>query len=449
MKKFNKLVAVFLCLFLTACNTKPVEPPVNPNVPNTPVEEQPTTPEEPTQPDDKEEPGQEEKPSTPSNPTEEKPNQATPTNPTIPTNPTKPTDPTTPSKPQTTTFPSEWNDHGIFQNYYTKAYTTLQSMSLEEKIEQMLLVRVPSSNATSIIQSHHFGGIVLFARDFKDLNKDQVIQKINGYQKGAKIPLLTAVDEEGGTVVRISSNPLLRATPYKSPQELYQQGGFDLIQSDTVDKAKLLNSLGINLLLGPVADVSTNSSDYIYKRTLGQDANLTSTYIETVVKTLKANNMSMSLKHFPGYGSNKDTHAGIAIDNRPLESFKLNDFLPFEAGIKAGAESIMVSHNIIANVENTPASISSKIHEILREDLNFTGIIITDALDMGAINQYTKNDPIIQAVSAGNNLLIVTDYKSAYQSISSGLNNNQLTEKQIDYAVFRVLAWKYYKGLLK
>lgn len=449
MKKLFAIIMIVIAVLLTACiTTNSMKRPVKPNEVQTPEENQTPT----DIPEDKD---PEEKPEETETPETEKPNEGTsqpekPVQPNKPSNPVeeKPQEPQVPN-PDTSSYPSEWEDNGLFKNYYTKAYSTLKTMSLDQKIEQMLLVRVPSSNATNIIQNHHFGGIVLFARDFKDLNKTQVIQKINNYQKGATIPLLTAVDEEGGKVVRISSNPLLRSTPYLSPQELFQLGGFQRIREDTVDKAKLLNQLGLNLLLGPVADVSTNNTDYIYSRTLGQDVNQTSTYIQTVVKTLKENNMSMSLKHFPGYGSNKDTHAGIAIDNRTLENFKLNDFLPFEVGIQAGAESIMVSHNIITNIENLPASLSPKIHKILREDLNFTGIIITDALDMGAITQYVKNDPIVQAVIAGNNLLIVTDYQQAYSSIKNGLNTKQIQESQIDEAVFKILAWKYNKGLLK
>lgn len=462
MKKFLYVLISIFCVFLISCNVKSDEP-LLPNEPEMPSEN--VTPGEETTDPDEEKPnepntGNEEKPSeskpNESKPNESKPNESKPNNPSQPQQPNEST--TTPSNPQpsqpqtpteSSTYPKEWDDNGLFKAYYTKAYNTLKNMTLQEKIEQMLLVRVPSSNATSIIQSHHFGGIVLFARDFKNLNTNQVIQMINNYQKGAKIPLLTAVDEEGGKVVRISSNPLLRATPYQSPQELFQLGGFDKIREDAIDKAKLLKSLKINLLLGPVADVSTNSSDYIYYRTLGQDVNQTSIYIQTVVKALKENNMSMSLKHFPGYGNNKDTHAGIAIDNRTLENFKLNDFLPFQAGIKAGAESILVSHNIITNVENKPASLSKKVHNLLRQDLNFTGVIITDALDMGAISQYVDSDPIIEAVKAGNNLLIVTDYTSAYNSINKGINSKTITESQIDEAVFKTLAWKYYKGLLK
>lgn len=445
MKKIFYMIVILFCTLLVACNNKE---PVNPNEPETPNQEIET-------PNETETPGQEEKPNESETPTEEptqpseieKPNQGTTTKPNETQKPNQGTT-TKPNENVSSTYPKEWDDNGMFKSYYDKAYKTLSNMTLEEKIEQLLLVRVPSSNATSIIQNHHFGGIVLFARDFQNLNKTQVIQKIDTYQKGTKIPMLTAVDEEGGKVVRISSNPLLRSTPYLSPQDLYNLGGFDKIKEDTIDKAKLLKELKINLLFGPVADVSTNSSDYIYSRTLGQDANQTSTYIQTVVKELKNNKMSMSLKHFPGYGSNKDTHAGIAIDNRTLENFKLNDFLPFQAGINAGAESIMVSHNIIVNIENMPASLSPKIHKLLRQDLNFTGVIITDALDMGAISQYVDNDPIIQAVKAGNNLLIVTDYAGAYSSIVKGLNSGQIKEDNINEAVFKTLAWKYYKGLL-
>ncbi len=345
--------------------------------------------------------------------------------------------------------PIDWNDNGIFSKYYVDAYQKLNTMTLEEKVGQLFLVRVPEGNQIEAIKQYNFGGYILFGRDTQNETKESFTSKIQSYQDNSKIPMIIAVDEEGGTVVRISSNPNLRNERFPSPQELYQEGGYDKIASTTVEMSELLSSIGINVNLAPVADVSTDPNDFIYERSFGKDANETSKFVETVIKTSKDYDVSYVLKHFPGYGNNKDTHTGISIDERSLEQFETVDFLPFKAGIEEGVEAILVSHNIISQVEaNTPASLSSAMHNILRDELNFTGIAMTDDLDMGAIKYYVEGSPVVKAILAGNDMIILTDYEQAYEDVLNALNDGTLTEELINHSVFRVLAWKYYKGLL-
>lgn len=241
----------------------------------------------------------------------------------------------------------------------------------------------------------------------------------------------------------------MSSSKFKSSQELYNEGGFELIKNDTIQKNNLLYELGINVNLAPVADISTNENDYIYSRSFGKDALETSKYIKTVISASKSTNVSNVLKHFPGYGSNLDTHTGISIDNRTIEDFRNNDFLPFKSGIEEGAEAILVSHNIITNIENIPASLSKNVHNILRNELNFTGIIMTDDLAMSAIKNYVNDSPSVMALKAGNDLIIITDYLTGINDIKEALKNGNLEESLIDKAVLRVLSWKYYKGLLK
>ena len=322
-------------------------------------------------------------------------------------------------------------------------------MSGDEKIGQLLLVRVPETNQIEDIAKYNFGGYILFGRDTQNETKESLSYKIQSYQDSSKIPMIIAVDEEGGTVVRISNNPNLRSERFPSPQQLYQSGGYDKIESTTLEMNELLSSLGINVNLAPVADVSTDPSDFIYDRSFGRDASETSTFIQTVIKASKQSSVSYVLKHFPGYGNNKDTHTGISIDERSLEQFESVDFLPFQAGIEEGAEAILVSHNIISQVEeNTPASLSLNIHNILRDDLKFTGVIMTDDLDMGAIKYYVDESPAVKAILAGNDMLITTDYEQAYNDIKNAINEGTITQENIDHSVFRIIAWKYYKGLL-
>lgn len=341
---------------------------------------------------------------------------------------------------------SEKNE--IFSDYYTKANDTLKNMTLDEKISQLFLVRVPD-NSIEEVSKYQFGGYILFSKDTKNLTKEELKNKIETWQSVSKIPLLIAVDEEGGPVVRISNNNKLSSSKFKSSQELYNEGGFELIKNDTIQKNNLLYELGINVNLAPVADISTNENDYIYSRSFGKDALETSKYIKTVISASKSTNVSNVLKHFPGYGSNLDTHTGISIDNRTIEDFRNNDFLPFKSGIEEGAEAILVSHNIITNIENIPASLSKNVHNILRNELNFTGIIMTDDLAMSAIKNYVNDSPSVMALKAGNDLIIITDYLTGINDIKEALKNGNLEESLIDKAVLRVLSWKYYKGLLK
>ena len=335
-------------------------------------------------------------------------------------------------------------NNSLFKKYEKEALEKLKNMKIEEKVGQLLLVRIPEKEKLEPINNYHIGGYILFGRDTKDKTKIELINEIKNYQNNSKIPLLIAIDEEGGTVSRLSSNKNIISNPFLSSQEIYKNNGFPGIKDDTINKNKILYELGINLNLAPVADVSTDKNDYIYKRSFGKNAILTAKYIETVI-TNTDYKVSYTLKHFPGYGDNKDTHKGIAIDNRSYTSFKQNDFLPFIAGIKSNVNSILFSHNYMNCVDKiNPTSISPNVHNILKE-LNFNNITITDDLSMNGLNNIENK--YLKAVLAGNNILIVTDYKNAYNEILNAYKNKQISDTLIDYLVSKNIAWKYYKEL--
>ncbi len=337
----------------------------------------------------------------------------------------------------------------LFYDYYKLAQTKLDSMSLDEKIGQLLLVRLPDYNQIEDLKNYHFGGYLLFAKDFASKTKDQVINMINEFQNASDIPLLIAVDEEGGSVVRVSSNPNLAKEPFKSPRVLYNTGGLSLIKEDTINKSQLLQELGINLNLAPVVDVTTSPDDYMYNRSIGQNTEITSEFAKTVIETSHQGKVSYTLKHFPGYGNNSDTHNGISIDTRDYDDIINNDIPPFQAGVDAKAEAILVSHNIVNSIDpENPASLSADIHNLIRNKLHFTGIIITDDLSMQAITESVETSAAVKAILAGNDLLIVTDYKQSFQDIKNAVEDGTISEKVIDDITLRVLAWKYYKGLM-
>ena len=319
----------------------------------------------------------------------------------------------------------------------------LNQMSLEEKVGQMFFVRCPP-DAEAEAAAYQFGGYILFGRDFADKTPEQVRKEIQSYQDSAKIPMLIGVDEEGGTVNRVSLNPNFRAVPFWSPRDLYAYGGMDLLKSNTQEQCQLLASVGINVNFAPVCDISQNVNDFMYARSLGEDARITSEYIRMSVEVYLQNGVGCVLKHFPGYGNNVDTHTGIAYDSRTMEEFRSKDFLPFSAGIQAGAPCVLVSHNVVNSMDSSlPASLSPAVHEILREELEFDGVIITDDLSMGAIKEYIDTSAAaVQAVKAGNDLLCCTDYEVQFPAVVAAVQTGEISEAQIDASVFRILQWK-------
>ena len=326
--------------------------------------------------------------------------------------------------------------------------TLLDSMTLEEKVGQLFFVRCPTENAVEDISTYHLGGYLLFSRDFKDgdnwLTKEQFLEKIQSYQDAAEIPLFIGSDEEGGTVTRASRNPNLFSEPFKSPQAIYSAGGMEALAQDALDKSQSLLDLGINVNFAPVCDVSTDPNDFIYDRTLGQDAETTADYITRTVLTMGDAGEMAVLKHFPGYGNNADTHTGIAVDDRPMETFENSDLLPFKAGIEADAPFVLVSHNIVSCMDpDLPASLSPAVHKVLREECGFDGIAITDDLAMDAVQAYAKDGAVaVMALQAGNDMVITTDYRTQIPAVIEAVKNGTLEESVIDSACFRVLKCK-------
>ena len=257
-------------------------------------------------------------------------------------------------------------------------------MTNEEKVGQLFFVRCPDENAVQTVSDYHIGGYILFGRDFEEHTAEEVKESIASYQSAAKVPLLIGVDEEGGSVVRVSD--VLRDEPFLSPKDYFADGGWQAVENAEREKADLLLSLGINVNLAPVVDITSDEETFIFQRSFSDDPALVCSFAERTVGIYRDKKLGSTLKHFPGYGDNEDTHTGIAHDSRPYSDFLTKDFLPFEAGIKAGADCVMVSHNIMESVDaERPASLSDKVHQILRRDLNFTGVIMTDDLIMEAI----------------------------------------------------------------
>lgn len=326
----------------------------------------------------------------------------------------------------------------------------LSGLTTEEKVGQLFLARCRKETAAEDIAQYHLGGLVLFDRDTEDETPESLRQTLERYQEAATIPLLIAVDEEGGSVVRISDKPAFRDAPFSSPRSLYEGGGMEALRTAEVEKDALLSDLGINVNLAPVCDITTDPAAFLYDRSLGQSPELTCQWVQIAVEEGQTYGIGCVLKHFPGYGNNADTHVGIAIENRSLEELEAQDLLPFAAGMEAGCGAVMMSHiQVTALDAEYPASLSPAVHRYVRETMGYNGVLVTDDLVMDAISvPYGVGEAAVLAVLAGNDLLISSDFPEQYAAVLEAIREGRISEEQIDNAVRRVLLWKQSLGLL-
>lgn len=331
-----------------------------------------------------------------------------------------------------------------------KADELLKGMTVEEKVGQMFYVRCPDINAQDWVQTYHLGGYILFGRDFADKTADEIKTDIKSYQSKAQIPLLIGVDEEGGDVVRISDNPNLRTEAFPSPKEVWQNGGWEAIDSTEAEKADLLLSLGVNVNMAPVCDVTANTDSFMYSRSFSGNADDVCSFVTKTVSVCRQKKLGTVLKHFPGYGDNTDTHDDMAYDEKSLDEFRRVDFLPFKSGIAAGADCVLVAHIIVAAVDGEmPASLSEKVHKLIRDDLSFDGVIMTDDLVMEAVSKYTGAEAAaVTAVKCGNDILCCSDVETQYPAVLAAVKSGEISEEQVNASVKRILKWKQNLGLV-
>ena len=331
----------------------------------------------------------------------------------------------------------------------------LNKMTLDEKLGQLYFAHSTGNfdQMKQDVKKYHLGGITLFAPDFTNRTHTKFLNEIRAYQSNSKFGLLIATDQEGGTVTRIDSNSQISKRHFPSPAEIYQQSGLTGIRKEDSTVAKILRQNGINMNFAPVADVALNKDSFIYKRTLEQDYQTTAKYVPIAVKAIQQEHVASCLKHFPGYGDAADTHTGFAQINKPLLKYQTNDLLPFKTGIHAGVDSIMVSHIIIKSIDATkPASLSPAVHHLLRYNLNYHNIIITDDLQMGAITHYANKYntvPDVLALEAGNDMLLGGNYQKNILIIKKAIQNNKISIRQINQSVKRILRLKEKLGILR
>lgn len=327
----------------------------------------------------------------------------------------------------------------------------LAQMSLEEKVGQVFLARYPETESLKMADEYNLGGYIWFAHDFENKTPEQVLSKTTTLQENNPINMLMAVDEEGGTVTRISLFSQYREEPFESPYDYYLSGSWDEVRSTEQEKANLLKSLGFNMNLAPVADVTVTPEDFIFNRSFSSDPELVAKFIELSLEVFEEANVGAVLKHFPGYGSNVDTHIGIAYDNRTIDELRSHDFIPFKVGIENDVDAILVSHNVMTSIDSeVPATLSSAVINILRENLNYNGVIMTDDLIMDGLTQFASApEAALLAIEAGNDLLISSELSTQWPAVLEAVKGGRISEERLNTSVLRILRLKLNLGIIE
>ncbi len=339
----------------------------------------------------------------------------------------------------------------------------LANMTLEEKVYQMMFVAPEDFAGVDVviqagettkkaIEEYPVGGIIYFAQNLKD--REQTIKMISNTQSYSKIPLFISVDEEGGRVSRLGSNPDMGTTKQPPMLEIGKTEDSTKAYETGTMLANDLKALGFNVDFAPVADVLVNENNTeIGDRSFGYDPQIVTAMVENAVKGFQDNGVSATLKHFPGAGATTvDSHTGYSANPRSMEELEGNELLPFVSGIEAGADFVMVSHMTLTNAteEKLPCSVSEEVIQgMLKEKLGFEGIVITDSFRMGAItDHYTSAEIGVMAVKAGNDMILMPkDMIATHKGILDAVNSGEISEERINESVRKILEKKIEKGL--
>lgn len=373
-----------------------------------------------------------------------------------PTEPTE-TEPVTTEPPTESTAPTEPADPVL-----ELAEEYLSEMSLEEKLCQMFLTTPDeltgvygagqaADGTRSALETYPVGGILYERQNFQ--GRDQLTTMISNSQDYSALPLFIAVEEEGGNVAPLTA---IGITSYYSTMSVYgEEENVQRIGEIGLEMAEDLLSVGINVNLAPVADVLTDPNDMeIGSRSFGSDVNMTAQLTVTMLQSLQEGGVTACLKYFPGLASaDGDSRYGQAVSQRSLEELRQTELLPFVQGIEAGAEMIVVSHMSLPNVvgDDTPCSLSTVVvTDLLRTELGYEGLILTDALNKAAVSDYYGADEAaVLAVQAGCDILMQPeDLEETLNALLTAVENGEISEERINESVLRILYLKIQMGLI-
>ena len=334
----------------------------------------------------------------------------------------------------------------------------LSRMTLHDKICQMLFTSPEAiSKVTPVtkadqtmkeaVKIYPVGGIIYSKPNL--VSGKQTKNMIAGTQKASKIPLFIAADEEGGTVNRLMKK---LGTTYIGSMFDYKDQGIETAYGNAKTIATDMSSYGFNLDFAPVADVWSNASNTVIgKRAYSDDYSQAATLVSAAVTGFHDGGVLCSLKHFPGHGDTvEDTHKSIANVTKTKEEIYTQELQPFVTGIAAGADFVMMGHLMVPSMDaDNPASLSEKIIQgTLRTDLGFDGLVITDAMQMGALaDNYTVEEAAVKALQAGNDMLLEpVDVDRTIAAITEAVASGSIAEERINKSVRRILKVKMEKG---
>lgn len=338
----------------------------------------------------------------------------------------------------------------------------VDSMSLEEKVAQLFLVQpeaiVDIGTATAAgdatkqaINKTPVGGFVYFSDNLQ--SEQQVQDMLRNVQKYSEdrigLPAFLSVDEEGGTVARVASTGRFDVTDVGDMAKIGASGDVQQARQAGETIGSYLSELGFNLDFAPDADVLTNPDNTVVKkRSFGSDPRVVSDMSLAVAQGLAQHQVYSVYKHFPGHGATAgDTHQGYAYTDKTLDELKQSELIPFENAIQNNAAFIMAAHISAPRVtgDDTPASLSkTMITDILRGQMGYDGIVVTDAMNMGAVTeQYTSAQAAVKALQAGADLVLMPeDFQEAYQGVLDAVKDGTLTEQRINESVTRIVKVK-------
>lgn len=332
----------------------------------------------------------------------------------------------------------------------------IEVMPLEDKVAGLFIVTPESITGVSTaikagegtreaLSKYAVGGIVYFSKNMQ--SEEQLKEMLDNTQLYTKYPLFLAVDEEGGSVSRVAEAGI--GTKVDSAQVIAATGDVNNAYQTGNTIGNYLKQLGFNLNFAPVADINSIENSALGNRAYGSDAAIVAPFVTNMMQGIEEQNVTACLKHFPGIGSSiQDTHDGMATTDRTQEEFRANEFAVFQAGIDAGANMIMVGHLSAPALtgDNTPCSLSSTVvTDILREEMNFKGVIISDALNMSAITEYyTSDQASIRALKAGCDMLLMPeDFETAYNGVLEAVRSGTISEERINDSLRRIYRIKY------
>ncbi len=337
---------------------------------------------------------------------------------------------------------------------------TLADMSLRDKVCQMMFVRPESitgidvvtaagDTTKSALEQYPVGGIVYFAQNME--SKDQVKEMIDNSQSYSKVGLFISTDEEGGMVNRLMNTV---GTTYIDSMYNYKDEGTQKAHDNAYTIASDMAALGFNMDFAPVADVWSNPDNTVIgERAYSDDYSQAAELVGSAVKGFEDGGVMCTLKHFPGHGDTaEDSHYSSAYVRRTKDEIMADEMQPFTAGIDAGAEFVMVGHLIVPDIDELPATLSYKITtEMLRNEMRFEGIAITDSLAMSSIaDNYGVGESAVMSIKAGIDMLLdPTDIDTAIDAVVQAVESGDITEDRIDDSVRKILALKEKHGLLK